>query len=80
MARAPPPACCLNFVRRINKGCFSLADEGVRPTQTLATPARTPAASAAVAASITGHDGSAEAAGGGIAQVDESGESVGGVD
>ena len=47
--------------------------------QILATPARTPAASAAVAASITGHDGSAEAAGGGVAQVDESGESVGGV-
>src|SRR6185369_8335998 len=42
-------------------------------------PARPPATSAAVAAPIPRHDGSAEAAGGGVAQVDESGESVSGV-
>jgi hypothetical protein len=46
----------------------------------LATPARAPATSAPVAASIPRHDGSAEAACRGVAQVDESGESVGGVD
>src|SRR5258708_6791613 len=46
----------------------------------LATPARAPAAPAPIAASVPRHNGSAEAAGGGVAQVDESGESVGGVD
>jgi hypothetical protein len=45
----------------------------------LATPACTPATPAAIAASVPRHDGSAEAAGGGVAQVDESGESVCGV-
>jgi len=45
----------------------------------LAAAAGAAAASASVAASVAGHDGSAEGAGWGVAQVDDSGEGVGGV-
>src|SRR5579862_5636421 len=49
------------------------------PRHTLRTPARTPTASASVAASVAGHDGAAEGAGWSVAEVDDSGEGVGGV-
>jgi hypothetical protein len=39
----------------------------------LTAPARTPAAMASVAAAVAGHDAAAEAAGGGVAQVDDAG-------
>jgi hypothetical protein len=44
----------------------------------LAAAAGTAAAAAPVAASVAGHDGSAEGAGCDVAQVDNSGEDVGG--
>ena len=49
------------------------------PPKSLRTPARTAAASTPVAASVAGHDGAAEGAGWGVAEVDDSGEGVGGV-
>ena len=49
-------------------------------TQSLRAPTRGAAAHAAVAAAISGHDAATEAAAWGVAQVDDAGESVGGVD
>src|ERR1700757_3632712 len=46
----------------------------------LAAAARTPAAHASVAAAVPGHDAAAEAAGGGVTEVDDAGERVGRVD
>jgi len=53
---------------RCCRASLGLAESGTRPTQTLlAAAARTPTAPAPVAAPIPRHDGSAEAAGWGIA-------------
>ena len=45
----------------------------------LAAPARAAATAAAVATAVAGHDAAAEAAGGSVAEVDEAGQGVGGV-
>src|ERR1041384_1203494 len=58
VARAPPPASCLTFVRSINKGPAVWRPRAPAHTN-LAAPARAAAAPAPVAASVAGHDGAA---------------------
>jgi hypothetical protein len=45
----------------------------------LAAPTRTPATPASIARTVPRHDAAAEAAGGSVAQVDDAGQRVGGV-
>src|SRR5271156_677787 len=49
------------------------------PPITLRAPTRAPTAAAAVATAVAGHDAAAEAAAGSVAQVDDAGQGVGGV-
>lgn len=79
-AFAVTPSQSLSFYSQLRRIASHPSASTPARTSLLAAPARTPAAPAPVAASIARHDGSAEAAGGGVAQVDESGEGVRGVD